>query len=267
MVSGILAHPGWLDVLEHSVVPHIEGSQKYLALFVAAFGTTISPYLFVWQSGQEVDRWKEDRAEDHRSRAAAIDRALHRSKEDTIIGMTFSQLIGWFVMIAGGAVLFPAGHRDIQTANEAAQALAPLGHGLGTLLFSLGIIGTGLLAIPTLVGSTAFAVAGLACTPAGMREPASHSKVFSATIGAGVVVGAGIALSGAGLVGMLLGAAVINGALAAPLLIVVLLVANNRDIMGDRRNGWGLNLLVLAAAVIMGASSLWLGANWVGAHV
>ena len=266
MVSGLLAHPAWLDVLRRSVVPHVEFSRKYLALFVAVFGTTISPYMFVWQSGEEVDESKRKDDGVHGAKSPTLADKLRNARNDTAIGMGFSQVIGWFVMMAAGATLFPAGHHDIQTANQAAQALAPLGHGLGRILFSVGIIGTGLLAIPTLVGATAFAVAGLARTPAGMSRSPRQSKLFNATIAVGVGVAAALALSGMSPVGMLLASAVVNGALAGPLLVIVLLVANNRDVMGDRGNGRLLNVLVLAAAVIMGLSSLWLGGMWIASH-
>jgi Mn2+/Fe2+ NRAMP family transporter len=180
--------------------------------------------------------------------------------------MTFSQIIGWFIIVAAGATLFTTGHHDIGTANQAAQALAPLGGRIATVLFSLGIIGTGLIAVPTLVGGTAYGVAAIARTPAGMAERPSRSKVFSASVAAGIVVAAVFASSGMSPVGMLLLSALINGVLAGPMLIVVLLVANNRTIMAEYRNGWVLNVLVAAAAVIMGGASLWLGIGWVMAR-
>jgi Mn2+/Fe2+ NRAMP family transporter len=179
----------------------------------------------------------------------------------------FSQLMGWFIMIAAAATLYPSGHREIGTANEAAQALAPLGGGIGTVLFSLGIIGTGLIAVPTLVGATAYAVAALARTPAGMTESPKRSKVFSATVAVGIVVAAIFALSGMSPVAMLLASALVNGILAAPMLVVVLLVANNRDVMASRRNGWLLNGFIALAAIIMGGASLWLGVWWLAARL
>lgn len=261
-ISGILAHPHWKDVLTQTIVPGIQPTFQYLSLFVSVFGTTISPYLFIWQSGEEVDDEKLRDKAAHRQRRLPRKIVLRDARRDTIVGMTFSQVIGWFIIIAAGATLYQTGHRDIGTPNQAAQALAPLGGRIATILFSLGIIGTGLIAIPTLVGATAYGVAGLARKPAGMAESPAHSKVFSGTVAAGIAIATGFASSGSSPVGMLLLSALINGILAGPMLLVVLLVANNPTIMADRRNGWVLNALVALAAVIMGGASLWLGVWW-----
>jgi NRAMP (natural resistance-associated macrophage protein)-like metal ion transporter len=260
-VSGVLAHPDWSQVFQQTFIPGIQRSNHYLSLFVALFGTTISPYLFVWQSGEEVDDEKARDEQQHRQRRIARDIALRQARRDTVVGMTFSQIIGWFIIVCAGATLFPAGHRNITSASEAARALAPLGGGIGTILFSLGIVGTGLLAVPTLVGATAYAIAGLARKPAGMAEHPSHSKLFSGSVAAGTAIGAVFASSGMSAVSMLLLSALVNGILAPPMLVIILFVANNRTVMDDRRNGWGLNALVVLAAVIMGGAAIWLGVS------
>lgn len=266
-VSGVLAGPQWGEVFQRSVVPALDPSHHYLSLFVAIFGTTISPYMFVWQSGEEVDEKKQ---RDHDTRDVprpATDSELRDARNDTAVGMTFSQIIGWFIMVSAGATLYPTGHRDIGTAAEAARALAPLGGGLGTILFSLGIIGTGLIAVPTLAGATAYAVAALARKPSGMAEPIRRSKAFSGTVAAAIALATIVALTGASPVAMLLLSALVNGILAPPLLVVLLLVANNRSIMADRRNSRTLNGLVMLAAVIMTVSAVWLGAGWAAARL
>ena len=266
-VSGVLARPHWGEVLQRSVVPALDPSRHYLSLFVAVFGTTISPYMFVWQSGEEVDEKKQRDHDTHEVPRAASDAELREARNDTVVGMTFSQIIGWFIMIAAGATLYPTGRRNIGTAAEAARALAPLGGGLGTILFSLGIIGTGLIAVPTLAGATAYAVAALARKPSGMAEPMRRSKVFSATVAAAIVLATVIALTGASPIGMLLLSALVNGILAPPLLVVVLLVANDRSIMANRGNSRTLNILVVLAALIMTVSALWLGGEWLMTRV
>lgn len=262
LAAGVLAAPAWGEVLRRTVVPGIHGSFAYLSLFVSVFGTTITPYLFVWQSGEEVDDLRNAGVAGPAARRRRGARMLGDARLDTITGMTVSQLIGYFIIVAAGATLYPAGHRTIGTAREAALALHPIGGGAGTVLFAVGMIGTGLLAVPTLAGASAFAVAALADRPAGMSRTWRRAKAFYGAIAVSTLLAGAVAMTGTSPVQLLIGSAFLNGVLAPPLLAIVLLVANNRAIMREHRNGWGLNALVALSGIIMAAASIWVGLAW-----
>lgn len=259
LFAGVLARPEWGLVLRRTLVPGFRHGAEYLTTFVGIFGTTISPYLFVWQSAEEVAELKQE----SESGGGGQRLALWRAKWDTIIGMTISQVIGYFIIVAAGATLYPNGVREIGTAREAAQALQPIGGGIGTLLFSIGLIGTGLLAVPTLVGSATYAVAAIAGWRGGIASDWRRAKAFYGVMAIGMVLGGALAATGINPVALLFGSAVLNGLLAPPMLVIVLLVANNRGVMQQAKNGWLMNALGLLALLIMGSTSLWLVAHWV----
>lgn len=256
VVSGVLAHPHWGEVLHRTFVPGIEWTQAYLAMFVAVFGTTITPYLFVWQSAEEVADQKEDGKRTVVRRHGATGRELHEVEADTIIGMTVSQVIGYFVIVAAGAVLFTHGVHDIDSAAQAARALEPIGGGAGQILFSLGIVGTGLLAIPTLSGSSAYVLAAVMRWPVGIAEEPRRARKFYWALAATTLVAGAIAMSGRSAMKLLVAAAVLNGVLAPPLLVLLLIVANDGRVLGKHTNGWLANSLGVLATAIMGAAAL-----------
>jgi NRAMP (natural resistance-associated macrophage protein)-like metal ion transporter len=263
LLAGVLAKPDWGEVLYRTFVPGITWSHEYLVTFVGVFGTTISPYLFVWQSAEEVE---EDKAKGRGAlaeRKGATRAELNEVLEDTVTGMTVSQIICYFIVIAAGSVLYPTGQRDIESARQAAQALHPVGGGLGTILFSVGLIGTGMLGVPTLVGSSAYALAAVKGWRAGINETARQAKGFYAALVVGMLVAAAIDFARINPVTLLFGSAVLNGVLAPPLLVVILLVANNPTIMKRRTNGRLLNVLGVITLMIMSTASLWLAVEWV----
>ncbi len=257
--TGLLAHPDWLDVLERTVVPGIRPTPQYLATFVAVFGTTISPYLFIWQSAEEVEEQRAQGRKTLAQRRGASDREIRDARADTIAGMTISQVVGYFIMLSGGALLYPSGVRNVASARDAAQALRPIGGGLGTWLFVIGFLGTGLLAVPTLVGGVAYALAALGHWRASVNDRFGRSRNFYLALLACLVAAVGLPLSGVSPVGLLFGAAVVNGVLTAPLLILVLLITNDRRIMRGRTNGWVMNTLGVLTLLLMGIASIWLG--------
>ncbi len=266
-VAGVLANPNWLDVLRRSVVPGIEPSRKYLATFVAVFGTTISPYLFIWQSAEEVEEQRAQGETTLAQRRGATDREIRDERIDTISGMAISQVIGFFIMVSAGAILFPSGVHDIQSARDAAQALHPIGGGIGTVLFAVGFIGTGMLAVPTLVGGSAYAIAALGRWRASINDPFRRSRAFYLALLVSLAVAAGLGLSGVSPVTLLFGSAVVNGILTPPLLVVVMLITNRRGIMGQRTNGWILNALGVITLILMGGASLWLAAWYAASKI
>jgi len=242
----------WSAVIKGVLFPSPSMSVDYLTTVVAIFGTTISPYLFFWQASQEVEDIRAVTADkplrNHPDQAA---RQLARIKLDTYIGMGFSNVIAFFIMLTTAATLHRHGVSDIQTSAQAAEALRPIAGQFAFLLFSMGIIGTGLLAVPVLAGSAAFAVAesfrwrrGLDLTPLrGMR--------FYGVIAAATMVGAGLAFTQLDPIKALFYAAVINGVISAPIMVVMMRMASNPKIMGAFVVTRHLRILGWAATAVM----------------
>jgi len=256
VVAAFLASPDWGQVLRATVVPEIRLTRAYLYMFVAVFGTTISPYLFFWQAAEELEEEKAAGRKTVAQRRGTSHRVLRMIRADTLVGMTASQLIGYFVMVSGAAVLYPTGHRAIHTAAEAALSLRPLGGGLGTILFCIGFIGTGILAIPTLTGGASYVLAALFGWRTGIGEKPSGAPGFYAAMGATTLLAAVLDFAGLSPVQLLVGSAVLSGLLAPPLLGIILHVANDDEIMAGHTNGRLLNVLGIVTTAIMGLSAI-----------
>jgi Mn2+/Fe2+ NRAMP family transporter len=216
-------------------------------------GTTISPYLFFWQAGEQVeDDIADGLTNDAGHRASRIKHSEIRSlRSDTAIGMIFSQIIAVFIIVATAATLHGSGNANINTAEDAARALLPLGAS-AYWLFTLGILGVGLLAVPTLAGSAAYAVAEAAGWRNGLYRRFSRAKGFYATIALVIVVGYLLNFVQAiSPIKALLYSAVLNGLVAPPLIVVLLLICNNRKIVGKNANGWLSNTLGWLTVVLM----------------
>lgn len=250
----------WSEVLLATFVPHIQFDQEYLFNIVAILGTTISPYLFFWQASEEV----EEEVAHHKLRQMGAGnpkiapKDLTNLRKDTIIGMFFSNLIMLFIIITTGSTLFPVGMHNIDSATQAALALKPLAGDLAFLLFALGIIGTGLLAVPILAGSASYAVSEAFGWREGLYKTLFKAPGFYGTIALATLIGSVINFLGINPMSALYYTAVINGIIAPPLLIMILLVANNKKIMKDRVNGKIANSMGIIIAVIMGLCAAFL---------
>jgi Mn2+/Fe2+ NRAMP family transporter len=253
---------GW-ELVRVSVVPSVQFTPAFLALVVGILGTTISPYLFFWQCSEEV----EELADSHTGRvlrraSTMLSKQLRALRIDTVAGMVASEVTTWFIIFTTGSVLFTHGVRNITTADQAASALTPLVHNfpnageLTRLLFALGILGTGLLAIPVLAGSAAYCVAEVFGWREGLAQPARHARGFYLVIAGATLVGLLIPLLGINPIAALVYTAIINGVVAVPLLVLILLVANNRQIMGDHTNGRLSNIVSIFTTVAMGAAAV-----------
>lgn len=224
---------------------------------VAIFGTTISPYLFFWQSAQEVEEVNQNKAEH-----PLIDRpregpaAISRIRVDTIAGMTVSHLIALAIMIATATTLHAHGITDIDTAADAALALKPIAGHFAFALFSLGIIGTGLLAIPVLAGSAGYAVAEAAGWKTGLDNMPWQARGFYTVIGAAVLLGLGIDWSPIDPIKALYWSAVLNGVIAVPMMAALMFVASSRRKMGEFRAGWVLGGLGWLSTAVMAAAAV-----------
>ncbi|MEK7855618.1 MAG: divalent metal cation transporter, partial [Acidobacteriota bacterium] len=192
------------------------------------------------------------------------DAEIKKEKIDTVVGMVFCNVVFYFVILAAGATLHVSGNTDIRSATDAAQALRPLAGDLATVLFAIGLIGAGLLSVPVLTGSAAYAVAETFGCPSGLDEKPAHAKKFYGAIAASTLVGVAIDFLGINPISALFWTAVINGVVAPPLLVVVMLIANNRRVMGSRTKGPVTNVIGWLAAFIMSAAAIAMFATWSG---
>jgi Mn2+/Fe2+ NRAMP family transporter len=175
---------------------------------------------------------------------------------DTVTGMVFSEIVAYFIMLATGATLFIAGKHDIASATDAAEALRPIAGDLSTVLLAIGLIGAGVLAVPVLTASAAYGVAGALDWKSGLTRDLARAPLFYGVIVAATVIGIGINFLGINPITALVISAVINGLLAAPILVLLMLVANNRKIMGERTNGRWLNLLGWGTTIVMSVAAV-----------
>jgi NRAMP (natural resistance-associated macrophage protein)-like metal ion transporter len=264
VIAAFLAKPSWSAVAKGTFLPQISFTKEYLFTFVAIFGTTISPYLFFWQAAQEVEADEALNSQLGDRPRRSLERELRSARTDVSAGMVVSNIVMYFIILTAGATLHAHGHTQVQTAAEAAKALQPLAGKLAALLFTLGIVGTGLLGVPVLAGSAAYAVAEAAAWRRGMDAQPHQARNFYLVIAASMLIGVALSFSPIDPIRLLLWSAVINGILAPPLIIIVLVICNNPKVMGSFRNGPTLNVFGSIAAAIMTGSALALIASWFG---
>ena len=243
----------WDEVLYATLIPHIEISAAFLLNIVAILGTTISPYLFFWQASEEVEEEVADgRIPDMGARRPCVTRrGIVKMNRDTVIGMFFSQIIMFFIIVTTAATLHASGITTIQTASQAAEALRPLAGDLSYLLFAAGIIGTGLLAVPVLAGASAYAVAETAGLREGLGKNPGRAPGFYVVIALSALVGMSLDLLGISPITALYYAAALNGLAAPPLMALVTRIANREDIMGRFVNSRESNILGWVIVLIM----------------
>jgi NRAMP (natural resistance-associated macrophage protein)-like metal ion transporter len=262
VLAALLAKPDWGAVLRSTFVPHIEWSAEYWATLVGIFGTTISPYLFFWQASQEVEEERGQGQLTVEARKGASDAELRKSRTDVVTGMFFSNLIMYFIILTTAATLHAHGKTTISTAQDAAEALRPLAGNGAYFLFSLGLIGAGMLGVPVLAGSSAYAVAEGAVWRGSLADHAGSARGFYTVIAVGLGLGMALDYAGFNAVSMLFWSAVLNGVLAPPLIVIVLLLTSNRKVMGSRSNPRWLAALGWMTVAVMTAASIAMFATW-----
>jgi NRAMP (natural resistance-associated macrophage protein)-like metal ion transporter len=236
VASAVVVGVNWADALRHTFLPEIRFDKLWMATFVAFLGTTITPYLFVWQAAQEIE---EERSLGHStitSRRGASNADMAGVRTDVVTGMLYSNVVSWFIVLISATTLFRQ-HVSINTVEDAARALRPLAGPWAELLFALGVVGAGLLAVPVLAGSSAFALAETFGWSGSLEAKPRKARPFYGVIAAGIVLGVIADLLRLDAVQALFWSAVVNGFVAIPLLAGVLLTANRRDLMGRWING------------------------------
>jgi NRAMP (natural resistance-associated macrophage protein)-like metal ion transporter len=250
----IFVHVDWGEALLGLVWPRISGRDALLTI-VALLGTTISPYLFFWQSSQEAEEIATTPQHSVRQTPRSARKQFRRMRIDTLLGMAFSELISIAIIVATAATLHAKGITDIGSAAEAAQALRPVAGRFASLLFALGIIGTGLLAVPVLAGSAAFAVSEIRGWKEGLEYKPQQAMRFYAIIVGATFIGVGIAWSNINPIQALVWSAVLNGVCAAPIMVAMMVVAHRPEIMGRFTERAPLMIFGWAAAVVMALAS------------
>ena len=266
VVTGLIIGGDWRALLAASFIPHVQFIPAYLTLVVAFIGTTISPYLFFWQTSEEVEENEGFKREvdgaGATQRRNALRLKLRAIRLDTVIGMLASEVTAWFIIQTTAGTLHAHHVTNITTAAQAAQALAPFAHGLpfageiAKTVFALGIVGTGLLAIPVLAGSAAYGVAEAFGWNEGLSKVFTHARGFYGVIALSTLLGLVFNFAGVNPITALVLAAVINAMVAVPLLLLILLVANNRAIMGDFTNGRLSNTFGVITFICMAVATI-----------
>jgi NRAMP (natural resistance-associated macrophage protein)-like metal ion transporter len=257
LVVAVLSRPPADELLQGLLVPRLSGTREYTTALVAVLGTTISPYLLFWQSAHRVEDLRDEDLGGDRPvplderRPSNARRRLRAARLDVVVGMLFSNLVMLAIMIATATTLHARGHTELGSAADAAQGLEPVVGPWSSVLFALGFVGTGLLAIPVLAGSGAAGIAGLLGRTFGFSRSPRQAPVFYGLVALGTVVGTLLTLTPVNPVELLVVTAFIDGVIAAPFLVVVLLIAGDRAIMGGHRNGRVTSTLGWLTAALM----------------
>jgi Mn2+/Fe2+ NRAMP family transporter len=258
VITALSIHHVWGEIFKSLLVPHFNFDKAFLLNMTAMLGTTISPYLFFWQAGEEV----EEEVTTHKLRffgkgTPKVTKAdLGQMRSDTFVGMLVSNIITFFIIITASSTLYGTGNVDTLTASAIASSLEPFAGSFATVLFALGIVGTGLLAVPVLAGSAGYALAESVKASEGLGKTFTQAKYFYAVIIISMLAGALINVLGIDPMAMLYYSAAANGILAAPLMVIILLIANNKKILGEHTNSRLSNVFGWTITIIMGVISL-----------
>jgi NRAMP (natural resistance-associated macrophage protein)-like metal ion transporter len=256
VASVLVVGVDWLQAIRHTFIPEIRLDKTWMATFVGFLGTTITPYLFVWQAALEVE---EERALGRTTvgqRRGATKGEISAARADVITGMCYSNIISWFIVLITATTLFRH-HVTITSVQDAAQALRPLAGPYAELLFALGVVGAGLLAVPVLAGSSAYSLAdALAWKRSNLDAPPAAATLFYGVIAAGIVLGVIADLLHLNAVWALYWCAVVNGFVAVPLMVGILLTGNHTGIMGRWKNSRTANAWMVFSIVLMGAAAI-----------
>ncbi len=251
LIVPFLYKQDWMVVLKSTFIPTIRFDRDFIILLVAILGTTISPYLFFWQATMEAEDKKRGE-----NKLVVNKRIMHEMKQDVDFGMLFSNIVMFFIILTTGTVLFNAGIHKIDTVEQAARALKPLAGDAAYLLFAVGVIGTGLLAIPVLSGSLSYIITETFGWKEGLDKKFHEAKAFYIIIAVSLILGLSLNYVGISPIKALIYSAVLYGLTAPVLIAIILHISNNKKIMGKFTNGKRANILGFAAFVLMTAAAV-----------
>ena len=250
LVVPFLFHQDWLLILKSTFIPTIHFNKEFMGILVGILGTTISPYLFFWQASMEVEEMK------HKKRHLMVNkRIINEMKQDVDFGMSFSGLVMFFIILTTGTVLYSSGVRQIDTVEQAALALKPLAGNLAYLLFAIGVIGTGLLAIPVLSGSLSYIITETFGWEQGLDKKFHEAKAFYIVIAISLILGLSLNYIGISPIKALIYTAILYGLTAPVLIAIILHVSNIKSIMGKFTNSTLANILGFVALFVMTLAS------------
>ena len=260
ILSAILAHPNWHTIARNAVIPHLHFNKSELEIVCAILGTTITPYLFFWQTSQEIEEEIAIGQTTLKQRAGSSKKAMKKMRVDVWSGMFLSNIVMFFIIAACASVLNTHGITNINTAAQAAQALKPFAGNATYWLFAIGILGMGLLAIPVMAASSAYAISESLGIRQGLNNKLKQGYLFYGVIIVSMLVGLSLNFIGLNPIKALIYAAVLNGVVAPVILVLILLIARNKKIMGDWRNGkWsaGFGWVLTALMGIAGVAAIY----------
>jgi NRAMP (natural resistance-associated macrophage protein)-like metal ion transporter len=261
ILSAVLAHPDWHEVFQHVLVPHITFSRDQILLICAILGTTITPYLFFWQTSQEIEEEIAVGKTTLKQRMGSDPGEVKRMRIDVWSGMLLSNLVMFFIIAACGTVLFAHGITNISTTKEAAQALRPFAGNATYYLFAIGILGVGLLAIPVMAGSSAYAISeSLGGKRQGLNSKLKQAYAFYGVIIISMIIGLGLNFVGIQPIKALIYSAVLNGMVAPVIIVLILLLARDKKVMGEWKNSKlsaGVGWIVAALMVLSGVAAIY----------
>jgi Mn2+/Fe2+ NRAMP family transporter len=260
--AAFLAKPDWGPVLRGTLIPHIQFNKETLSLLVAVIGTTLSAYLYTWQSNQEVEEEIAMGRTRRAQRKGTTPEELKQTRWDIVSGMFFSNVVMYFIILATAATLFKVGKTDINTAAEAAEALRPLAGDAAKWLFALGVVGVGFLAVPVMTTGAAYDLCQTVGWKHGLSKKPGEAKAFYAAIAGFTLVALAMNFLGINPMKALVWSGVIQGFSTPPLLLLILLMTNNRAIMGKWVNGRGINILGWITTVAIFGASIGLVVTW-----
>ncbi len=258
VITVFVVKQDWHQILKSTFIPHIVFDKDYIFNIVAILGTTISPYLYFWQADEEV----EEEIEKHELKAIGVGipniskKDIQEMRLDTIVGMLFSNLVMFFIIATTASTLFKSNSQHIETATQAALSLKPLAGDLTYFLFAIGIVGTGLLAVPILAGSASYAISEGMKWNAGLSKKFNQAHGFYAIIAISTLIGLLVNLTSIKPFQMLYYTAILNGICAPPLLILILLIANNKRILGKYTNSPISNIMGLLVIILMSLAAV-----------
>lgn len=276
VLTGFVVSQDWHEIFIRTLIPRIQWNYQFLMIVVGVLGTTISPYMFFWQASQEVEeeieRGEKSVNTECFTKCGPIPnvsvKEIRNMRIDTWSGMIFSQIATWFIIITAAGSLHAHGITDVGTASDAASALQPLVHSfphsgeIAQSLFAIGIIGLGLMAVPIFAGSASYALAETFGWKEGLFHKPSEAKPFYGVMVAATLIGIAINLIGINPMKALVYTAVINGVIAVPLILIILLIGRNRKIMGEHTSGFWSNLFGWITFVAMGAAAILMLVTW-----